>query len=184
MPSINFSKTEKLNVAQKPARLPPVEKAAPIVVKTEAKARISGNPAAVNIIVRKQLTAYPNYGYGKSADILYTGTEGTWNIEMPQYLLMPGKTRAQVVIRACLDDHKDISVNRYFAKITFNGVAVHSGRLPLEHGLPSAGVFTNWRELTFNITNLKKDNIIVIKNLSTVGPKDWIGLDSIEIRQF
>jgi hypothetical protein len=129
------------------------------------------------------LTAYPNYGNpSRNADILYTGNTGTWTFETPAFLFVPGNLRAQIRIRAVLDDHTNVPVNRYSARITINGNVVHNGRVPLDHGTPVGGIFTNWRDLSFPITNMRRVAQVRIENTSTTGPDDWIGLDWMEIR--
>jgi len=144
---------------------------------------ISNNPASASTIIFKELSAYANYGNpSRNADILYTGNRGTWTLETPAFLFVPGNLRARITIRAVLDDHVNVPVNRYSARITINGNVVHDGRVPLEHGTPAGSVFTNWRDLTFNITTLRRITRVTIENTSTAGPNDWIGLDWMEVR--
>jgi hypothetical protein len=144
---------------------------------------LSNNPVTANIILFKELTAYPNYGNPSgNADILYTGNRGTWTFESPAFLFTPGNLRAQIRIRAVLDDHATVPVNRYSARITINGNVVHNGAVPLAHGTPAGGRFTNWRELPFNITNLRRSTRVTIENTSTAGPNDWIAFDWMELR--
>jgi len=139
--------------------------------------------ARANIVLFKELSGYPNYGNpSRNADILYTGYRGAWTFDSPAFLLVPGNLRAQLVIRAVLDDHSNVPVNRYSARITVNGTVVHNGRLPLEHGTPAGGIFTNWRDLAFDITNIRRNNRIIIENTSSTGPNDWIAFDWMELR--
>ncbi len=158
-------------------------------VRPEANARrdppplLSNNPATATIVLFKELTAYPNYGNpSRNADILYTGTRGTWTFESPAFLFVPGNLRAQLRISAVLDDHTNVPVNRYSARITINGTVVHNGRVPLVHGMPVGGIFNNWRDLTFNVPNLRRVNRVTIENTSNTNPDDWIGLDWMELR--
>lgn len=144
---------------------------------------ISNNPVVTNIVLVKQMTAYPNYGNpSRNADILYTGNTGNWTFESPAFIFVPGRQRAQLTIRAVLDDHSNVPVNLYSARITINGDVVHNGSVPLEHGTPVGGIFTNWRNLTFNINNPRRSNRITIVNTSSAGPNDWIGIDWMEMR--
>lgn len=144
---------------------------------------LSNNPAVTTIVSFKELTAYPNYGNpSRNADILYKGNRGSWTFQLPAFLLVPGNLRAQAVIRSVLDDHSSVPVNRYSARITINGNVVHDGRLNLEHGTPAGGIFTNWRDLNFNIPNLRRTNRITIENTSTGDANDWIAFDWMEIR--
>lgn len=144
---------------------------------------LSDNPPVVSIVLFKELTGYPNYGNPSgNADILYTGNRGTWTLGLQPFLAVPGQLRARLVIRAVLDDHAHVPVNRYSARITINGNVVHDGPVPLEHGVPVGGRFTNWRELTFNVTNVRRENRVVIVNTSRAGSDDWIGIDSMEMR--
>lgn len=130
---------------------------------------LSNNPATASIALFKELTGYPNYGNPSgNADILYTGNRGTWTFDIPAFLFVPGNLRGQIVLRAVLDDHADVAVNRYSARITINGNQVHDGRVALVHGTPSGGRFNNWRSLTFNIPNIRRNNRVVIVNTSTV----------------
>lgn len=144
---------------------------------------LSNNPVTARIVLFKELTAYPNYGNpSRNADILYTGNRGSWTFETPAFLFVPGNLRAQIIIRAVLDDHSNVPVSRYSARITINGNVVHDGRLNLEHGVPAGGIFTNWRELTFNVTNLRRISRVTIENTSTAGTDDWIAFDWMEMR--
>lgn len=154
-----------------------------IAAQTDPPPLISNNPVVTNFVFSKQLTAYPNYGNpSKNADILYTGNTGTWSFETPSFIAPPGRQRAQLVIRAVLDDHANVPENSYSARITINGDVVHNGRVPLEHGTPAGGIFTNWRDLIFIINNPRRVNRVTIENTSSAGPNDWIGLDWMEIR--
>ena len=151
--------------------------------QTDPPPVLSNNPVTASIRIFKELTAYPNYGNpSRNADILYTGTQGSWTFESPAFLFVPGNLRAQMIIRAVLDDHANVPVNRYSARITINGNVVHNGRLALQHGVPAGGIFTNWTELTYNIANLRRVTRITIENTSTAGTNDWIALDWMYIR--
>lgn len=144
---------------------------------------LSNNPVTARISLFKELTAYPNYGNpSRNADILYTGNRGSWTFETPAFLFVPGNLRSQIIIRAVLDDHSNVPVNRYSARITINGNIVHDGRLSLEHGVPVGGIFTNWRDLTFNITSQRRVSRVTIENTSTAGTNDWIAFDWMELR--
>lgn len=146
---------------------------------------ISKQSAVLNISLIKQLSAYPNYGNPtKGADILYTGSKGVWNIEIPQYLLSSGNLKAKLIIRGALDDHTNVLTGSYAAKIYANGLLLHKGRIPLEHGTPKESVFTNWKELSFILRQPVNENKIVIENISTCGAKDWIGFDRMELRLY
>lgn len=145
--------------------------------------QLSNNPVTANIVLFKELSAYPNYGNPSgNADILYTGTRGTWTFESPAFLFVPGNLRARIVIRAVLDDHFNVPVNQYSARITINGRVVHNGSVPLQHGSPAGGMFTNWRELTFSLPNQRRVNSVTIENTSSTGPSDWLGFDWMELR--
>ncbi len=145
--------------------------------------QLSNNPATARITLFKELTAFPNYGNpSRNADILYTGNRGTWTFDSPAFLFVPGNQRARIVIRVVLDDHFNVPVNRYTARIIINGTVVHNGRVPAEHGTPAGGMFNNWREMNLNVPNLRRNNRVVIENTSTTGPNDWIGLDWMEMR--
>jgi hypothetical protein len=144
---------------------------------------LSNNPESASVVLFKELTGYPNYGNPSgNADILYTGTRGTWTFESPAFLFVPGNLRAQIRIRAVLDDHLNVPINRYSARITINGNVVHTGMLSLPHVTPVGGLFTNWRDLTFNVRNLRRDTRVMIENTSTTGPDDWIAFDWMELR--
>lgn len=145
---------------------------------------LSDNPVRATITLFKELTGYPNYGNPSgNADILYTGNRGVWNFQIPTFLLLQGNQRFQLVIRAVLDDHQNVPVNNYSARITINGTVVHNGRLPLQHGRPAGQRFTNWSNLTFNVPNLRRNNRVVIENTSRTGPNDWIAFDWMELRE-
>lgn len=42
-------------------------------------------------------------------------------------------------------------------------------------------MFSNWKSLTFDVPNLKRDNKVVIENTSRTGPTDWIAFDWMEL---
>lgn len=143
---------------------------------------LSNNPAVPSISFFKELTGYPNYGNPSgNADILYTGNRGVWTMDIAPFLVVPGNQRAQIIIRAALDDHYNVPARQYSLRITINGTVVHNGPVPLEHGRPSGGRFNNWQSLTFNI-NVRRNNRIVIENTSNTDPNDWIAFDWMEIR--
>lgn len=144
---------------------------------------LSNNPATATIVLFKELTGYPNYGNPSgNADILYTGNRGTWTFELPAILFIPGQLRAQLIIRAVLDDHANVPVSQYSARIAVNGTVVHNGPVPLQHGTPAGGRFTNWSNLIFNVPNIRRTNRVTIQNTSTAGPNDWIAFDWMEMR--
>ncbi len=144
---------------------------------------LSNNPVTASVSLFKELSAYPNYGNpSRNADILYTGNRGSWTFQSPAFLAVPGNQRAQAIIRSVLDDHANVPVNRYSARITINGTVVHDGRLLLQHGVPAGGMFTNWINLPFNIVNPRRTNRITIENTSSAGTDDWIAFDWMEIR--
>ncbi|MCX8129938.1 MAG: hypothetical protein N3I35_07560 [Clostridia bacterium] len=145
---------------------------------------LSNNPPSTVIALFKELTAYPNYGNPSgNADILYTGNRGVWTFEIPAFLFVPGNLGgSQIVIRGVLDDMGDLPANRYSARITINGNVVHTGRVPFVHGRPAGGRFNNWRDLTLNIPNLRRNNRIVIENTSNAGANNWIAFDWMELR--
>ncbi|MCR6544427.1 hypothetical protein [Dehalobacterium formicoaceticum] len=144
------------------------------------------NPSRV-LVFRKELTGYPNYGNPSgNADILYTGTQGTWTFNMPPLMavLLNNTQRIELVIRGALDDHYNVAENRYSATVTFNGQRQNVGQLPFVHGRPAGQQFTNWNELVLNINPrlARLNNRVVIRNTSNVGANDWIALDWMELR--
>ncbi len=144
---------------------------------------LSDNPPMVSFVLYKELSGYPNYGNpSRNADILYTGNRGAWTFESPAFMFVPGNMRATLGISMILDDHSNVPVNRYSARITVNGSLVHNGRLSLPHGTPAGGMFNNWRELTFNVSNMRRTNRIVIENTSSGDLDNWIGIDWMELR--
>ncbi|HEX2924757.1 MAG TPA: hypothetical protein VHP38_00615 [Ruminiclostridium sp.] len=144
---------------------------------------LSNNPATTSIVLFKELTGYPNYGNPSgNADILYTGTTGNWTFDSPAFIFVPGNQRARINIRAVLDDHANVPINRYSARITINGTVVLNGPVQLQHGEPAGGMFTNWTDLILNVPNLRRNNRVTIQNTSTAGPNDWIGFDWMELR--
>jgi hypothetical protein len=142
------------------------------------------NPTpTTSIILRKELTGYPNYGNpSRNADILYTGTEATYTFNIPPFLFIPGQLNAFLIFRGVLDDHYNVSENLYTASINVNGREAFSGRVPFVHGRPAGTVFENWNNLRVNVTNFRRNNTIRIRNTSRAGSSDWIGLDWIEMR--
>ncbi|HPD01227.1 MAG TPA: hypothetical protein PLA01_07765 [Acetivibrio sp.] len=144
---------------------------------------LSDRPAQISVVLFKELTGYPNYGNPSgNADILYTGNRGTWTFNLQPFLLLQSNLSAQLVIQGVLDDHTNVPVANYSARITINGTVVHTGRLPFVHGSPTGQRFNNWRSLTFNVPNLRSNNRVVIENTSNTGPNDWIAFDWMELR--
>lgn len=144
------------------------------------------NPSRV-LVLRKELSGYPNYGNPSgSADILYTGTQGTWTFNLPTLLalVLNSARRVELVIRGALDDHYNVPENRYSMTVTFNGTRQNFTQLPFVHGRPSGQRFTNWNELTLNISPRSAgiNNRVTIRNTSNAGDNDWIAIDWIELR--
>jgi hypothetical protein len=143
---------------------------------------LSNNPPVTSLTLFKELTGFPNYGNPSgNADILYTGSQGVWTFDIPPFFFIPGLLTAQLNISAVLDDH-NTPVSQYSATISVNGRVVHRGPLPLVHGRPAGQMFLNWRTLTFNVSNLRRNNQVVIVNTSNAARGDWIGLDWMELR--
>lgn len=162
---------------------PTVQPIIPAQTAADPPPILSNNPVSVTIGLFKELTGYPNYGNPSgNADILYTGNRGTWTFGSPAFLFVPGNLRPQMVIRAVLDDHANVPVNRYSLRISINGVVVHNGRVPLEHGVPAGGMFINWRDLTFNVPNIRRVTQVTIENTSNAAPDDWIAFDWMQLR--
>lgn len=146
---------------------------------------LTNNPAVTTLVLFKELSGYPNYGNPSgNADILYTGNRGEWTFEIPPFFFIPGLLRAQLFIRAVLDDRGITPVRQYSATISINGRVVHRGPLPLEHGRPFGQIFVNWGTLIFNVLDIRRVNRVEITNTSTGLPDDWIGLDWMEMRFF
>ncbi len=144
------------------------------------------NPSRV-LVLRKELTGYPNYGNPSgNADILYSGTQGTWTFNLPPLMaiLLNNAQRLELVIRGALDDHYNVVENRYSINVTFNGQRQNVSRLPFVHGRPAGQQFTNWNELVLNISPrlARLNNRVVIRNTSNAGANDWIALDWMELR--
>lgn len=145
----------------------------------------TNNPAVSTCTLFKELSGFPNYGNpSRNADILYTGNRGEWTFEIPRFFFIPGRLRAQLDIRAVLDDRATTPASRYSATISINNRVVHRGALPLEHGRPFGQPFDNWRTLTFDVPDIRRTNEVVITNTSNGLPDDWIGLDWMEMRLF
>lgn len=146
---------------------------------------LTNNPAEASLVLFKELSGYPNYGNPSgNADILYRGNRGEWTFEVPAFFFIPGLLRAQLYIRAVLDDRAVTPASQYSATISINDRVVHRGRLPLEHGRPFGQRFVNWSTLIFNVPDIRRTNRIVITNTSTGSAEDWIGLDWMEMRFF
>lgn len=146
---------------------------------------LSNNPATASLVLFKELSGYPNYGNPSgNADILYRGNQGEWTFEVPAFFFIPGLLRAQLYIRAVLDDQATTPVGRYSATITVNDRVVHRGPLALEHGRPFGQRFVNWSTLVFDVPVIRRINRVVITNTSTGLADDWIGLDWMEMRFF
>lgn len=145
---------------------------------------LSNRPPATSIVLFKELTGYPNYGNpSRNADILYTGTQGTWTFPLQAFLFIPGQfARAELVISGVLDDHYNVGEGLYSMTVNFNGVNVFTGRPPFVHGRPTGAVFNNWRQLRIPVQNLRRNNNVTIRNSSRAGENDWIGLDWMELR--
>jgi hypothetical protein len=140
--------------------------------------KLSNNPQTTSMALTKELTGYPNYGNPSgNADILYKGNRGTWTFTVPTPSFTPGNLRGTLLISAVLDDHSNVPIRRYSAKITVNGFVVHDGPLPLEHGAPSGMKFNNWSTLKFNIPVIRRTTRITIENTSKTDDNDFIALE-------
>ncbi|MBC7765187.1 MAG: hypothetical protein H7Y41_01790 [Hyphomonadaceae bacterium] len=142
---------------------------------------LSNPPAVPSISLFKELVGYNNYGNPSgNADILYTGSVGEYTFNLPpRFLNMI--SGGKLAIRAVLDDHYNVPVKDYSARITVNGRVVHNGPVPLQHGTPGGQKFNNWRTLSFNVRDVNRQNRITIKNTSKTGENDWIALDWMEL---
>ncbi|SET78073.1 hypothetical protein SAMN05660297_03481 [Natronincola peptidivorans] len=146
---------------------------------------LTDNPPITSLVLFKELSGFPNYGNPSgNADILYRGNRGVWTFEVPAFFFIPGLLRAQLYIRAVLDDRAATPVPQYSATISINGRVVHRGPVPLEHGRSFGQIFVNWRTLIFDVPDIRRINRIVITNTSTGLANDWIGLDWMEMRFF
>jgi hypothetical protein len=139
------------------------------------------------LVLRKELTGYPNYGNPSgNADILYTGTQGTWTFNLPPLLalVLNNARSVELVIRGALDDHYNVPENRYSMTVNFNNNRQNFNQLPFVHGRPSGQRFTNWNELTVNIPPRAAgiNNRVTIRNTSNAGENDWIAFDWMELR--
>ncbi|MGI6685924.1 MAG: hypothetical protein ACOX47_10755 [Bacillota bacterium] len=148
---------------------------------------LSNNPPSRILVLRKELTGYPNYGNPSgNADILYTGTQGTWNFNLPPLmaLVLNNARRVELVIRGALDDHYNVPENRYSMTVNFNNNRQNFNQLPFVHGRPSGQRFNNWNELTVNIPPRAGgiNNRVTIRNTSNAGENDWIAIDWMELR--
>ena len=134
------------------------------------------------IVLFKQLAGSTRYGSPASgADVLYTGTRGEWLFELPPFLLFSRGFEAKLIIRAALDDHMRVPLERYRARISVNGTPVHDGRLFLEHGAPCGGPFLNWRDMTFSFP-LRARVRVAVENTSEASERDWLAINSMELR--
>ena len=148
---------------------------------------VTNPPATTAIVLRKELSGYPNYGNPSgNADILYTGTQATYTFDIPSFLSAAiGRfRRVELVIRGALDDHYNVPENRYSMTATINGVRRAFPNPPFVHGRPAGQQFTNWNQLTIPISpgNIRRNNRIVIRNTSRTGDTDFIAFDWIEMR--
>lgn len=153
--------------------------------KRELDPILSNNEPVTTISLFKELTAYPNYGNPSgNADILYTGNRGEWTFQVPGFLMPSGRLEAKLDIRAVLDDRAATPASKYSATISINDQVVHRGRLNLEHGKPFGQKFDNWRTLTFDVPDARRNNVVSIRNTSDGLEDDWIGLDWMQLRLF
>lgn len=150
----------------------------------QAKPYLSNNPIERKIVLFKELTAYPNYGNPSgNVDILYTGNQGQWRMDLPAQATISNTMSSNLTLqlRIILDDHLEVPEKYYSTSISFNKNILFDGVLRASHGTPRGGRFTNWRLLKLNIDNLRKNNIIEIRNTSRTGPMDWIAIDWMQI---
>ena len=63
-----------------------------MIMPDDPPPRLSNNRVTANVVLFKELTAYPNYGNpSRNADILYTGNVGTWTFDSPAFLFRATK---------------------------------------------------------------------------------------------
>lgn len=148
---------------------------------------LSNNPPTTAIVLRKELTGYPNYGNPSgNADILYTGNQGTWTFNLPAFLSAAvGRfRRVELVIRGALDDHYNVPANRYSMTVNIDGSIQRFTDLPFVHGRPAGQRFNNWNQLIIPIpaANVRRNNRVTIRNTSNTGENDFIAFDWMEMR--
>jgi hypothetical protein len=148
-----------------------------------SKPYLSDNLINKSILFFKELSGYPMYGNPSgNADILYTGNKGKWTFNFSNLNNIFSKHQSVILqIQMALDDHYTVPENIYSAIISINGKIVHTGYLPLHHGIPRGENFNNWKILSFEISEFKKEFSIEITNTSKAGIHDWICIDWMQL---
>lgn len=139
------------------------------------------------LILRKELSAFPNYGLSGS-DVLYSGDSGEWIFDLTGITLGDYDT-ATVTASLVLDDHYTRPTSNYSLQITLAGDIVFNGPtdiIHLVHGAPYGNLFQNWTSTPFDALQLVDPFIVSMTNTSpTGGPTyttDWIAIDYLELK--
>jgi hypothetical protein len=132
------------------------------------------------VVLRKELTAFGNYGRDGQADILYTSQAATWHFAIP-----PSITPDQVqgaFFRASLvaDDH-GTGTSPYALAIWVNGTYLGNGPSNLPYGAPFSMVFNDWVARDYPVTTVSQPYTLTLQNTSSAQTGDWIAVDWIEL---
>ncbi len=132
------------------------------------------------IILRKELSGWPNYGVADSAaDVTYNGDVAAWTFQVPDVPF----TSATVALSIVADDRTSNPIDAYYCQAWVGDDCLFGGQAPVEHGVPIDEPYTNWSELDLPATAVPGGPLVVtFANPSTMGFDAWLAIDWIELR--
>lgn len=148
---------------------------------TNPDAQVTYSPG--EIILRKELSGYPNYGVvdGRS-DVLYTGEAATWRFTLPSTIDPATVQSAFFRVAMIADDHYAVDLNAYSLAIWTNeAVRIAPGPARLPHGSPYGSPFTNWTERQYDVCLAPSAYSFTMANPSKTDSGDWEAVDWVEL---
>lgn len=137
------------------------------------------------VVLKKELHGFPNYGLDGASDVLYTGQAGSWDFMVPGDR---GQVSGGVIyLKLALDDHAEVPWSAYSLQVDVNGSQILSGAaesMNVPHGGPYDEVFTNWKvvQVDLSASQLGSGSTVTVamRNTSTTTSEaDWIAIDNI-----
>jgi hypothetical protein len=142
------------------------------------------------LVLRKDLSAFGNYGADGKADILYSGEAATWHFDVPASVAPDSIKTAFFRASLVADDHYDVALDRYGLAVWTNAAFLGNAPPALPHGTPYIMPFLNWTQRDFAVPGTGTGGAtysVSIMNTTRDDSGDspnWIGVDWIELHLF